>query len=85
MSGMPGVEQITVVGLFKRERNATHPMAHVYLEDKQGRWWFGAQASTKMEWWSLMNLRYPNCVAMETIGGGWLVCAWSSVGPVETV
>ena len=45
MSGMPGVEQIAVVGLIhKRERKATHPMAHVYLEDKQGRWWFGAQA-----------------------------------------
>ena len=45
MSGMPGVEQIAVVGpIHKRERNATHPMAHVYLEDKQGRWWFGAQA-----------------------------------------
>lgn len=44
LSGMPGVEQMAVLGqILKRERKATHPMAHVYLEDKEGRWWFGAQ------------------------------------------
>lgn len=45
LSGMPGVEQMAVMGqIVKREKQSTHPMAHVYLEDIQGRWWFGAQA-----------------------------------------
>ena len=45
LSGMPGVEQMAVLGqILKRERQNTHPMAHVYLEDREGRWWFGAQA-----------------------------------------
>ena len=45
LSGMPGVEQMAVLGqIVKRERHKTHPMAHVYLEDREGRWWFGAQA-----------------------------------------
>ncbi len=43
--GLPEIEQIAVLGqIHKRERGQIHPMAHVYVEDQQGRWWFGAQA-----------------------------------------
>ena len=45
LSGMQGVEQMAVLGnIIKRERGQHHSMAHVHVEDQQGRWWFGAQA-----------------------------------------
>ena len=55
-SGMPGVEQMVLGQILKRERQNTHPMAHVYLEDREGRWWFGAQA-LMITVWSPMNWR----------------------------
>lgn len=45
LCGMPGVDQVAVMGpIIKRERGSSQSMAHVYLEDQEGRWWFGVQA-----------------------------------------
>ncbi len=45
LCGMPGVDQVAVMGpIVKRERGNSQSMAHVYLEDQEGRWWFGVQA-----------------------------------------
>ena len=45
MSGMSGVEQMAVLSeLWKVEHGERKRLAHVYIEDQQGLWWFGSQA-----------------------------------------
>lgn len=78
LTSMPGVEQMAVMGLIhKRERNSTHPMAHVYVEDKQGRWWFGAQALDEN---GMVVFDEPAVSKLQTDGkplglGGWFALA----------
>jgi len=44
MCGMSGVQHIAVLGeLKKMEQGRLSRLAHVFIEDQQGRWWFGAQ------------------------------------------
>ena len=44
MCGMSGVVHIALLGeIFKMTRGQQQRLAHVYIEDQQGRWWFGAQ------------------------------------------
>lgn len=44
MCGMSGVQHIAVLGeLTKVEKGRLSRLAHVFIEDQQGRWWFGAQ------------------------------------------
>ena len=44
MCGMSGVQHIAVLGeLKKMDKGQLNRLAHVFIEDQQGRWWFGAQ------------------------------------------
>ena len=57
-------------------------MAHVYLEDREGRWWFGAQALDDN---GMVVFDEPGAISKlqsdgKPLGVGWMVCTGTEIG-----